>query len=247
MRKNSEYEVFQPEKLNVQNILKQATEQNWTRADFNREIKSAGRYLKKGVELPTKTKTGVWVSKYELREFSIFSAVNERRKTLERKKFSPLTGTKHMITDNNLKKGHAIPKSLEELRRGTRGYKKATNKGYQSESYNGYKMNYLGACYKYLGGFAVKIVDILRNVSGKIMFDATENDTLSIEFIYTMRFAKDVAERIYNTWKTYLNGGSDIEWEDLEESEYDEDFKALLSVYDEKVAKHQEELSRKQT
>lgn len=91
---------FLPKRVKVSEIMNKIA----TRQDFNREVKSLERFLRKGMESPVLSKSGIMTTKWEKLEIGYKVREINRRRKIEREQANVSTykGTMGTIKANNL-------------------------------------------------------------------------------------------------------------------------------------------------
>jgi hypothetical protein len=138
-----ELEAFLPPKMSVADIKKSIQ----TRQDFNREINSLKRFLKKGAEKTVVNKHGVKTTKYALNELRLkVNRINrERAKKLTEMEPNTEKGTMGSIQQNSLrpKKFNFETQSTRSWEKFVESVDKQARPGYWEERLNSYKENFL--------------------------------------------------------------------------------------------------------
>lgn len=146
-----ELEAFLPPKMSVADIKKSIQ----TRQDFNREINSLKRFLKKGAEKTVVNKQGVKTTKYELNELRLkVNRINrERAKKLAEMEPNTEKGTMGSIQQNALrpKKFNFESQSTKSWDKFVESVEKQALPGYWDERLKKYKENFLKGLENELG------------------------------------------------------------------------------------------------
>lgn len=206
IKSNPLYADFLPAKINTHDIKSRVK----NRTDFNREIKSLERFMKKGSEKMILTEQGIKTTAYEKREITLrVRSINIKRKKIRgANKVGRESGNLAVAEDRSL-----FPKqfNLNQLSpKGWDRYKKNVYNQTQSDYYNikneQYKRSYIIALYKTLPvDLAEQIESLLNNVDGETMYNLSLQDTtLDIIYTYSPEDARHKGEVILNRWKMYV-------------------------------------------
>lgn len=186
LKKHPEFESFLPDRINV-NDIKSGIK---TRADFNREIKSYRRFLKRGAEMPIVSASGIKTTKWEKKEVGYKVAQINRNRTRERKRANVSTykGNMGTIQANSLNpKQYDIntinPSRWKEF---VRGVDKQIMSNYFGEKNKLYKENYIKALNNIFSpNDANIIVEAMQDISADDFINLYYADpVLELEFIY---------------------------------------------------------------
>lgn len=185
LKLHPDFERFLPDKISV----KELTSKIETRNDFNREVNSLLRFLKKGAETPFTSKSGIETTKWGKQEISYKIAQINRSRTLRRKKanVSTFKGTMGSIQENNLK-----PKifDINKIRKNDwklfiENVEKQVKSNYYSDKMRIYKENYIKALSNVFGEKGNVITSIVLNIPDDVFSDYFFNDpVLQLDFIY---------------------------------------------------------------
>lgn len=176
---------FLPEKASVKNIRNNIT----TRNDFNKQINSLERFMRKGSETPIVTAQGVKTTKYEVNELRIKTqAINQKRAyELKNSGISTSAGTMGSIRENSLK-----PKkfNLDAMNKGDwehfkKSVEKQYNDRYQNERNQKYKENMIEGIRVVFGDEGNDIIRLINKISADLLTEAYyKNPLLHIDFLY---------------------------------------------------------------
>lgn len=196
INKNPQLKDVLPEKISKREIKNKIE----TRAEFNKSLKSAQRFTRKGSEEVLHNKYGLQITKYERKEIAIKLGIVNRKRTAERKQFGNLdvinqgkkTGFKRIEVDS-LRMGNLKKKTFNFDRMSKENYKKfveSLNK--QSETkYTTLKQiqwreNYIKSIVTAYGSKGNAIIDKIRSLDiNSVITVLFENENASIEFNYT--------------------------------------------------------------
>lgn len=204
LKAHPEWEGYMPERISTEELKSRIK----TRADFNRELNSFRRFMKKGAEMPLLTKHGIKTTQWEKKEVGYKVAQINRNRKREAKQANVSTekGTMGSIEGNNLK-----PKSykIDNIRaREWEMYKKTVDhqvkSTYKSEKIQKYKENYLRAIVENLGEFDVaqELYDYVQQLDPALMYNAYYDDPiLQIQFTSDPLPAEMIAENALEHWK----------------------------------------------
>lgn len=204
-----ELEDFLPAKLVVKDI--KASIQ--TRQDFNRELNSIKRFMKKGAEKTVYTKQGVKTTKYMVNELKIKVQTINRERARKLKEMNPTTekGTMGSIKQNSLR-----PKQFNLENMSQKGWEKFVESvtkqsasTYWEERYNQYKENYLKALENQLGSHP--LYETLKNKAEGMTPEELERvyyqePNLQIDFIYDENEMEWVANLMNEAFDAYYRG-----------------------------------------
>lgn len=210
LKKNPELAPYLPERLTVQGLRDKIQ----TRQDFNREIKSARRFLKPGAETPVTSATGIRTTRWEKREIGIKVGVINRRRNRELKKMNPTTekGTMGTIRENNLRpKKYDIDKiKASDWDMFVYGVEKQIMSGYTAQKNELYKQNFIKAVKTAFGSKGTEIVEMAQSIPADILVELYYNDpVLQVEFIYNPLEMQIKIDNIVEHLEPYAYGGAD--------------------------------------
>lgn len=210
LKKNPELAPYLPERLTVQGLRDKIQ----TRQDFNREIKSARRFLKPGTETPVTSATGIRTTRWEKREIGIKVGVINRRRNRELKKMNPTTekGTMGTIRENNLRpKKYDIDKiKASDWDMFVYGVEKQIMSGYTAQKNELYKQNFIKAVETAFGSKGTEIVEMAQSIPADILVELYYNDpVLQVEFIYNPLEMQIKIDNIVEHLEPYAYGGAD--------------------------------------
>lgn len=210
LKKNPELAPYLPERLTVQGLRDKIQ----TRQDFNREIKSARRFLKPGAETPVTSATGIRTTRWEKREIGIKVGVINRRRNRELKKMNPTTekGTMGTIRENNLRpKKYNIDKiKASDWDMFVYGVEKQIMSGYTAQKNELYKQNFIKAVKTAFGSKGTEIVEMAQSIPADILVELYYNDpVLQVEFIYNPLEMQIKIDNIVEHLEPYAYGGAD--------------------------------------
>lgn len=185
LKKHPEFAPYLPEKITV----KELTAKIGTRKDFNREVNSLSRFLKKGAETPYTSKSGIKTTIWERKEVGYKVAQINRQRTIEKKRANVSTykGTMGSIQANNLNpKKYNIDKIRpQEWDKFIETVEKQVKSNYNYEKMERYKENYIKGLYNVFGAKGNDIIRIVENIPSDKFTDLFYNDpVLQIDFIY---------------------------------------------------------------
>lgn len=210
LKKNPELAPYLPERLTVQGLRDKIQ----TRQDFNREIKSARRFLKPGAETPVTSATGIRTTRWDKREIGIKVGVINRRRNRELKKMNPTTekGTMGTIRENNLRpKKYDIDKiKASDWDMFVYGVEKQIMSGYTAQKNELYKQNFIKAVKTAFGSKGTEIVEMAQSIPADILVELYYNDpVLQVEFIYNPLEMQIKIDNIVEHLEPYAYGGAD--------------------------------------
>lgn len=204
-----ELEAFLPPKMSVADIKKSIQ----TRQDFNREIASLKRFLKKGAEKPVVNKQGVKTTKYELNELRLkLNRINrERAKRLAEMKPSTEKGTMGSIQQNALrpKKFNFESQSAKSWDKFVESVEKQSLPGYWDERLKKYKENFLVGLKNEFGSSPLyelikeKIMAISPEELDRIYY---QEPNLQIDYVYDEAELKIKANLMLEALEAYERG-----------------------------------------
>lgn len=182
-----ELEAFLPPKMSVADIKKSIQ----TRQDFNREINSLKRFLKKGAEKTVVNKQGVKTTKYELNELRLkVNRINrERAKKLAEMEPNTEKGTMGSIRQNSLrpKKFNFETQSTRSWEKFVESVEKQSLPGYWDERLNKYKENFLKGLENELGSSPLyeSIKEKIEHISAEELDRVYyQEPNLQIDYVY---------------------------------------------------------------
>lgn len=210
LKKNPELAPYLPERLTVQGLRDKIQ----TRQDFNREIKSARRFLKPGAETPVTSATGIRTTRWEKQEVGIKVGVINRRRNRELKEMNPTTekGTMGSIRENNLRpKKYDIDKiKASDWDMFVYGVEKQIMSGYTAQKNELYKQNFIKAVETAFGSKGTEIVEMAQSIPADILVELYYNDpVLQVEFIYNPLEMQIKIDNIVEHLEPYAYGGAD--------------------------------------
>lgn len=185
LKKHPEFAPYLPEKITV----KELTANIRTRKDFNREVNSLSRFLKRGAEKPLTSKSGVKTTTWERKEIGYKVAQINRQRAIERKRANVSTykGTMGSIQANNLNpKKYNIDKIRpQEWDKFIETVEKQVKSNYNYDKMERYKENYIKGLYNVFGAKGNGIIGIVENIPPDEFTDLFYNDpVLQLDFIY---------------------------------------------------------------
>lgn len=210
LKKNPELAPYLPERLTVQGLRDKIQ----TRQDFNREVKSARRFLKPGAETPVTSATGIRTTRWEKQEVGIKVGVINRRRNRELKEMNPTTekGTMGTIRENNLRpKKYDIDKiKASDWDMFVYGVEKQIMSGYTAQKNELYKQNFIKAVKTAFGSKGTEIVEMAQSIPADILVELYYNDpVLQVEFIYNPLEMQIKIDNIVEHLESYAYGGAD--------------------------------------
>lgn len=207
LKKHPEWAPFLPARLTVEEV----TNGIQTRADFNRVINSARRFLRPGAEAPYQGEQGVKTTNWARREAGIRVGIVNRRRNRERRNANVSTekGTMGSIKANNL-----LPKKYNINKFTPTAWKKFMDllerqirSNYNVEMAIRYKNNYLNAILENLGteGVAGELYDYIMSLDAEYMYDKYYDDpVLQIQFTSDPLPSELIAEQALEHWKAHV-------------------------------------------
>lgn len=205
LKKNPALKPYLPDRINAKELTKNIQ----TRSDFNREINSLGRFLKKGAETPITTDTGLRTTQWQRKEIGYKVASINRQRAAERKRanVSTFTGTMGTIQKNNLE-----PKQYDfnkikpsDWDKFVQNVEKQVKENYFSEKNELYKQNYMTAISNVFNKEdSSKLLSIIQNIPAENLIDLFYSDpVLQIDFVYDPLEASVLAAHIENHLNEY--------------------------------------------
>lgn len=205
LKRNPALKPYLPDRINAKELTKNIQ----TRSDFNREINSLGRFLKKGAETPITTDTGLRTTQWQRKEIGYKVANINRQRTAERKRanVSTFTGTMGTIQKNNLE-----PKQYDfnkikpsDWDKFVQNVEKQVKENYFSEKNELYKQNYMTAISNVFNKEdSSKLLSIIQNIPAENLIDLFYSDpVLQIDFVYDPLEASVLAAHIENHLNEY--------------------------------------------
>lgn len=196
-------EAFMPERLSVKDLKKEIQ----TRAEFNRQIKRAQAFLKRGAEEVKVSEKGLAVTKWEIQQIRNLQqkAEYEHKKYLERMK----AGSKK-ITTRAEEEERPIPKfdfkkrGYSEYQRYLAMLQKRLTGEYYKDKQELYLKNYIQSIYR-LYGQTEKVdalVDHLENLGAdEVVHQIYQDFDMTIEFTYDLTLAPDqLFDKLAEKW-----------------------------------------------
>lgn len=180
-----ELEEFLPPKASTKAIKESVK----TRRDFNNELNSIERFMRKGAEKPIVTKEGVKTTAYEKKELQIkIRAINNRR-AAERKKANVSTekGTMGTIRANNLQPKQV---NLDKIKKSdwnkfVESVEKQARDSYALDKYERYKENFLKGLENAFGESGKDLIELAKQLDPETLTQMYFDDPiLQIDFIY---------------------------------------------------------------
>lgn len=207
LKKHPDWAPFLPERLNVGELRKGI----YSRQDFNRELKSAERFLRKGAEMPIMSQGGARTTAWAKREAIISTQTVNRKRARERKLADPSQFKAGMgvIKANNL-----LPKKFRFDKMSQRAwemYVKTVNaqihSNYNQSIIDKYKENYLKNIDIHLSGaMNTEILkDLIKDIPAETMYNAYYDDpVLQIGFTSDPLQADQIVNSAISHWSKYL-------------------------------------------
>lgn len=206
LNKHPELAPFLPKRISTTEIKDKVK----TRADFNREIKSYQRFMRRGAEAPVTNEKGLMLTKWEKQEVGIKIATINRRRGRERKKadVSPYKGNMHTIAEANLMNKKFNFENIEVKRWDTyvRNVEKQVMSHYTRERDEQYKANYMEALDNALSSDdARRVKEAVRKIDATKFKDLYfASPELEIGFIYDPQESESIADVIIERLEEYL-------------------------------------------
>lgn len=205
LKKHPEWADFMPERLTVKGL----TEKIQTRKDYNREVRSVQRFLRKGAEAPYQSKSGIKTTHWEKKEIGYKVAQVNRQRTIEAKRANVSTekGTMGSIEANNLKpKKYNIDKiKPSDWNKFVNTLEKQVMSNYNYDKMVRYKENYLKAIIRNLGteGKAKELYAYVSQLDPEFMYNVYYDDpVLQIQFTSDPLPADMIAESALEHWQS---------------------------------------------
>lgn len=205
LKKHPEWADFMPERLTVKGL----TEKIQTRKDFNREVRSVQRFLRKGAEAPYQSKSGIKTTHWEKIEIGYKVAQVNRQRAIEAKRANVSTekGTMGSIEANNLKpKKYNIDKiKPSDWNKFVNTLEKQVMSNYNYDKMVRYKENYLKAIIINLGteGKAKELYAYVSQLDPEFMYNVYYDDpVLQIQFTSDPLPADMIAESALEHWQS---------------------------------------------
>lgn len=197
LKAHPEWAEFMPERINTSKLRESIK----TRQDFNRELKSLQRFMKKGAEAPVMNQAGLKTTRWEKKEIGLKVAQINRARTLQRKMadVSTYKGTMGTIENNSL-----LPKTYNFDKIQPREWdmykltvEKQTQANYYDDKMERYKKNYLKAVENIFGTGGQDILDILKEIPAeRLMRMYYDDPVLQIDFVYDPLELEAIKENI---------------------------------------------------
>lgn len=199
LNKNPEFKDYLPDRIVVADLVDQIK----TRQDFNRIMKSFGRFMKKGAEMVVANNNGVKTTKWELREIGYKVAQVNRDRTKERKEKHLIAST-YKGTMGTLKENELRPKKFNfetMTKRGFEKYKATLEKqvasNFEELRAKSYVENYCKAIDSELGEWGTEIKERVRKIPPQRFYEIYyEDPQLQIDFVYDPHEAQMITEQI---------------------------------------------------
>lgn len=200
-RAHPEMENILPETIKKADKAKMVEElKNAPRSEFNKEIKSLDRFLKKGAEKEIVSETGNRVTRWEKNEVSLKVAQINRERTKERKAVENMEATSRG-EKIGLKRGEMGSERLNELKpkkfdfnkiKGGKEWKrfkasveKQASPQARNERMEGYKANYIKGLRAAFGEHADDIISIIEGLPAETVVQTYYSEQeATIEFFY---------------------------------------------------------------
>lgn len=206
LNKHPELAPFLPDRITTSEIRNKVK----TRADFNREIKSYQRFMRRGAEAPVTNEKGLMLTKWEKQEVGIKVGTINRQRARERKKadVSPYKGNMHTIAEANLLNKKYNFEGIEPKRWKTyvRNVEKQVMSNYTRERDEQYKENYLRALDNALShDDARRVKEVVQKIDATKFKDLYfASPELEIGFIYDPQESESIADVIIDRLEEYL-------------------------------------------
>lgn len=204
--------IRKEDKHNLIAVLK-----NKPRSEFNKEINSLDRFLRKGAEKPITSKTGNTVTKWEKNEIGLKVAQINRERTKERKAVESMDATSQGQS-LGMKRGQMGSERLNELKPKKFDFNKIKG-GKEWEKYKAsvlkqssptarnqrmeeYKANYIKGLQESFGEYANDIIDIINDLPAETVVNTyyTEQEA-TITFFYERQDMELKLEILQNIWQ----------------------------------------------
>lgn len=233
----------QPQKIKKADKQKMIEElKNLPRSEFNKQLKSLERYLKRGAEQIVKNDFGFATTKWDKRETMIKGAQLNRERTKERKiaENAEVTSRGEAI---GLKRGEMGSVRMNELKTKKIDFSKIKSRtewiklkqsldkqvrfDAKLEKQNLYKLNYIKALTKVTGGYGKELIEKLKQLPAeKVNEIFYREQEASIEFLYDPQEMFAILEIVNEIWDKAYNENSNIatyeNWTTSDESKLQE-------------------------
>lgn len=205
LKKNPALKPYLPDRINAKELTKNIQ----TRSDFNREINSLNRFLKKGAETPITTETGLRTTLWQRKEIGIKVATINRKRAVERKRanVSTFKGTMGSIQKNNLEPkqydfNKIKPSNWDKF---VQTVEKQVKANYFSEKNELYKQNYMLAISNVFNKEdSARLLSIIQKIPAEKLVDLYYLDpVLQIDFVYDPLEAYILSENIERHLRDY--------------------------------------------
>jgi uncharacterized protein YvpB len=217
LKTHPERAEFLPDKISKRELKKEIK----TRQDFNKEIHSMERFLKKGAEKPLTSKTGNTITEWEKKELSLKVAQINRARTIERQKVENIealsrgkpVGLKRGEM-GNIRTQELQPKkfNFDKIRPGKEWEKfkesveKQSKSIYSTEKMERFKDNYINALRNVFGNNAEDIISIIKDLSPEdITSTFFADEQASIDFIYDPIDAAAKLDALTEVWENVID------------------------------------------
>lgn len=205
LKAHPDWAEYLPERLTTTDVKNRIE----TRQDFNRELKSYQRFMKKGAEMPILSQTGIKTTKWQKKEVGYKVAQINRARTIEAKKANVSTykGTMGTIESNNLKhKKYDINKiKKSDWEKYLQTVDKQIKANYKTDKMKKYKENYLRAILENLGDSekAQELYNYVSNLDPEMMYYVYYDDPiLQIQFTSDPLPSDTIASSALEHWRS---------------------------------------------
>lgn len=205
LKAHPEWAEYLPSKITTDSLK----EKIQTRQDFNRELNSLNRFMRKGAEMPILSQTGIKTTQWQKKEVGYKVAQINRNRTIEAKKadVSTYKGTMGTIESNNLKpKSYNIDKIKKtDWEKYLQTVDKQIKSNYKTDKMKKYKENYLRAILENLGDSekAQELYEYVSKLDPEMMYYVYYDDPiLQIQFTSDPLPSDTIASSALEHWRT---------------------------------------------
>jgi hypothetical protein len=209
LKKHPELAGVLPEKINKKKFIEGIE----TRQDFNREIKSIGRFAQRGAEKVVSNKKGLKVTAWEKKEIGYKVGAINRERAKVREKNNVDVNAKGLMgkmkdADYKPKKINFKNKSKKDWEKFVQSVEEQVRANYKNDSAESYKNTYLEMIKEWLGESGKDLYKIINQIPSDLVYENYLED-----YITTISFTSDDLLPQEDRVETAIEKWKDLLWD----------------------------------